>query len=369
MSHDHAMALNAGHKQDRQRAGTSVVWFVLCCMTAAAGAQAGAPQQETNTVAKGQQTVNGQTAGSISGTVTDSDGALVAGAQVTLTSDAIRGTRTDVTDSAGRFHFAGIGAGAFRLTIAASGLAAGEVSGTLQPGGIYEAPPITLLVATTRTEVNVSSMTRQEIATEEVHSEEKQRVIGIVPNYFVTYDKNPVPLQAKQKFGLGWHVVLDPTNFLFAGAVAGVEQANNTFPGYGPDAQGYGKRYGAALANSTTSTLLRGSVYPSIFRQDPRYFYKGTGTVWARTKYALVTAIICKGDNGRWQPNYSGILGDLSAGALSNTYYPASSRHGVALTFEDGLLSTAGVGVGHLLQEFVFRKISTHVPRSGAPQP
>src|ERR1700729_111217 len=109
MSHDHAMALNAGHKQDRQRAGTSVVWFVLCCMTAAAGAQAGAPPQETNAAAKGLQMVNGQTVGSISGMVADSDGALVAGAQVTLTSAAIKGTRTDVTDSAGHFHFAGVG--------------------------------------------------------------------------------------------------------------------------------------------------------------------------------------------------------------------------------------------------------------------
>jgi hypothetical protein len=341
-------------------------------MTSAACAQQGAPPQETNAAAQslpGVQAVNGQATGSISGTVTDSDGALVAGARVTLASDGLKGVRTAVTDSQGHFLFAGVVAGAFRLTITSSGLATGEVSGTLQPGGSYEAPPIILRVATANTEVNVSSLTKQEIAIEEVHAEEKQRVIGVVPNYFVTYEKNPVPLAASQKFNLGWHEILDPTTFLFAGAAAGVEQAANTFPGYGPGPQGYGKRFGAALALGTSSTLLRKAVYPSLFHQDPRYFYKGTGTVWQRTKYALSTAVICKGDNGRWEPNYSSILGSLSAGALANTYYAPSDRNGAALTFESGALSIVGEGFAHVMQEFLFRRFTPHLPPTGATQP
>jgi hypothetical protein len=306
--------------------------------------------------------------GTLGGVITDVDGALVPGAHVMLQRAGSK-QRSTVTGADGHFSFSGVAPGEFTLTITASGLQGVSKQGTLNEDESLELPAIALRVAATSTNVEVSSLTQQEIAVEEVQAEEQQRVIGIVPNYFVTYDKNPAPLRAKQKFGLGWHVVLDPTSFLFAGVAAGIEQADNALPGYGQGAQGYGKRYGAALALSTSSTLLRGAVYPSLFHQDPRYFYKGTGTVWQRARYALATAVICKGDNGRWQPNYSGILGDLSAGALSNAYYPASSRNGAALTFESGLLTTAGVGVGHLLQEFVFRRISTHVPRSVTPQP
>jgi hypothetical protein len=217
-------------------------------------------------------------------------------------------------------------------------------------------------IAYSNTQVNVTA-SQQEIAQEEVHAEEQQRVVGFVPNYFVTYSKNVAPLTAKQKYSLGFHVILDPTHFLFAGIAAGIEQADDAFPGYHQGAAGYGKRYGASLADSTTATLLRGSVYPALFHQDPRYFYKGTGTNWERTKYALETAVICKGDNGHWQPNYSDLAGELTAAGLSNIYYAPSDRHGAGLTFENAFLGLAGVGVGHLLQEFVFKHLTKNVPK------
>jgi hypothetical protein len=315
-----------------------------------------------------QQPPESPDAGTISGTITDSDGALVAGAKVTLAGAGTRESRSFVTGEDGQFHFIHIPAGEFTLKVSAGGLAPTSVAVTLGPGQIFETPAIALRVASANSEVMVT-LSPEEIAEAEVKAEEQQRVIGFIPNYFVSYDKNPEPLNAKQKFGLGFHVVFDPTNFLFAGLSAGIEQANDTIPGYGGGAQGFGKRYGAALALSSSSTLFRGSIYPALFRQDPRYFYKGTGTFWGRARYAVATAVICKGDNGRWQPNYSGILGDLSAGALANAYYPASSRNGAALTFENGLLSTAGVGVGHLLQEFLFRHVTTHAQRTASTQP
>jgi hypothetical protein len=178
----------------------------------------------------------------------------------------------------------------------------------------------------------------------------------------VTYSKNVVPLTAKQKYNLGLHVVLDPTNLIFAGVRAGIEQGLDSYPGWGQDWPGFGQRYGAALADATIATMLRGSVFPALFHQDPRYFYKGTGTKWQRTKYALETAVVTHGDNGRLQPNYSDLAAGLSAGAISNIYYPASSRNGVALTFENGFLGIAGVGVGHILQEFVFKHLTKGTP-------
>jgi Carboxypeptidase regulatory-like domain len=349
--------------------------MVCYCLTSAAAAQQSAaapatpePSAQTEGLANGQL-ANGQAAGVIFGSVSDSDGDLVPGARVTLISSGETGERTVVTDSGGRFQFSGVAAGAFEITATAKGLASAKITGTLKPGALFDAPPIKLSVESTSTVVTVTPKTQFQIAEEEVRTEEKQRVLGIVPNYFVTYDLHPVPLTAKQKYRMGLRVVIDPTHFIFSAIAAGVEQESNAFPGYGSGPQGYGKRYGADLATSTTSSLLRDSVYPSLFHQDPRYFYKGTGTVWQRTKYALATAVICKGDNGQWEPNYSGILGNLSAGALANVYYAPSDRHGAALTFENGLLSIAGEGFGHLLQEFVFRRFTKHAPQPGTPQP
>jgi hypothetical protein len=306
-------------------------------------------------------------AATLKGSVLDSHGKPVANVQIHLINTNTQDERSGQTDDEGRFDLSSLPTGPFVLTVLSDGSIVGSANGFLRSGETLELAAITMHLSATSSEVNVTA-TEHEIAEAEVKQEEQQRVVAIVPNYFVTYSPNPTPLSAKQKFNLGWHVVIDPTAFAFAAASAGIEQWNHTIPGYGPGPQGYGKRYGAALALSTSSTVFRGSLFPALFRQDPRYYYKGTGTVWSRTKYALATAVICKGDNGKWQANYSGILGDLSAGALSNAYYPASSRHGAGLTFEDGLLSTAGVGIGHLFQEFVFRRLSTHVP-AATPKP
>jgi hypothetical protein len=298
----------------------------------------------------------------VQGEVVDSNGGLVPNATVTLSFDPpIAGAGADerrtLTDNAGRFFFGGTVEGSFHLNVTAEGFAPGAVAGKVLGGETDELPRIVLRLAATNTEVSVTA-TQEEIAEAEVKVEEKQRVAGFVPNYFVTYSKNVVPLTAKQKYDLGLHVVFDPTNLVFAGARAGVEQGLDVYSGWGQDWAGFGQRYGAAIADSTIETMLRGSVFPALFHQDPRYFYKGTGTKWERTRYALETAVVTHGDNGRLQPNYSDLAAGLSAGAISNVYYPASNRNGVGLTFANGFLSIAGVGIGHILQEFVFKRLT-----------
>ncbi len=356
--------------------------MVACCwMTSAGWAQQGAaapgtaevpskkPGAMTTQNAQGQgtatgQLVNGQAAGMIFGSVTDSDGDLIPGAQVTLTSTDVKGERTVVSDSGGRFQFSGVAAGEFQIKATAQGMSEGTISGTLEPGAVYNAPAVKLQ-ATSSTEITVTPQTEHQIAQQEVKVEESQRVLGIVPNYFVTYDKHPVPLDSKQKYSLGFHEVLDPTSFLFAGAAAGIEQAANIFPGYGSGPAAYGKRYGASLAGETTGVMFRDSIFPSLFHQDPRYFYKGTGTKWQRFEYAMATSVICMGDNGRWQANYSGVLGSLTSGALANLYYAPSDRHGASLTFVNAGLNILGTGFTHVLQEFVLRSFTSHSHSAG----
>jgi hypothetical protein len=216
-------------------------------------------------------------------------------------------------------------------------------------------------------EVDVTA-TREEIATEELKQEETQRVLGVIPNFYVTYVPDAPPLTRRQKYNLAWRSSIDPVTFLAVGFFAGIEQADNSFAGYGQGSEGYAKRYGAGYADSFIGAMIGGAILPAWWKQDPRYFYKGTGTSRSRVRYAIANAVVCKGDNGHWQANYSGIIGGLAAGGISNLYYPPSDR-GAALTFENALFNTGMSAVQNLFQEFVVRKLTPHVPNYRAGKP
>jgi hypothetical protein len=203
-------------------------------------------------------------------------------------------------------------------------------------------------------------VTNYELAEEQIKVEETQRVLGVIPNFYVAYQQDALPLSPKQKFELAWKTNVDPVTFAASGGFAGVQQAENGFSGYGQGAHGYAKRFGASYGDTVIGTMIGGYILPSLLKQDPRYFYKGTGSTGSRILYALANAVICKGDNGRWQPAYSGILGSLAAGGISNLYYPASSRNGAWLTFENTFIGTGGSAVANLFQEFLVRKLTPH---------
>ncbi len=304
--------------------------------------------------------------GSISGTVVDESGAVVAGARVKLTqgqspegqSPGDQSPSQEVlSGDNGQFSFANIAPGPFQLTVASAGFATQTSSGILHSGENYIVPKIALAVATAVTDVEVQ-LTRTEVAEEQVKVEEKQRVFGAIPNFYVSYVPDAAPLNSKQKFKLAWKTVVDPFTFVVVGGAAGVEQAQNHFSGYGQGAQGYGKRYGAGYADTVAGTFIGGALLPSLLKQDPRYFYKGSGSKPSRFFYAIASSFICKGDNGRWQTNYSNILGSLAAGGISNIYYPAQDRNGAGLTFENGAIGLGATAVDNLLQEFFVRKLT-----------
>jgi hypothetical protein len=280
---------------------------------------------------------------------------------VTLSREDSSLSQEAMSDGDGRYSFAGIAPGPFQLTVTSTGFATATIFGTLHSGEIYSAPPIALVLAGASTEVRVA-MSRYEMAEAEIKDEEKQRVLGVVPNFYVTYDPTAIPLSPKQKFELAWKSTIDPVSFGLTGAVAGIEQAADTFNGYGQGAQGYGKRFGASYANFVTGTFIGSAVLPSLLKQDPRYFYKGTGSKRSRIFYAIANSVICKGDNGKWQANYSSILGGLASGGISNLYYPASDRNDAALTFENALIGIGTTAAANLLQEFVIRRLTPHAP-------
>jgi hypothetical protein len=305
--------------------------------------------------------------GAISGTVVDQSGAVIVGARVRLTSEDQSRSLEVLSGNDGQFAFANIAPGPFHLTFTSPGFATQTSSGILGSGETYIVPRITLAVAANiEVQVGVSA---EEVAEEQIRVEEKQRVLGFIPNFYVSYVPDAAPLTAKQKFKLAWKTTLDPVTFLLNGAFAGVEQAQDHFRGYGQGAEGYGKRYGAGYADVVASTFIGGAILPSLLKQDPRYFYKGTGSTRSRIRYAIANSVICKGDNGRWQANYSNIIGNLAAGGISNLYYPADDRNGAGLTFENAAIGIAATAVANVFQEFVVRKFTRKVPNNDPAKP
>jgi Carboxypeptidase regulatory-like domain len=303
--------------------------------------------------------------GSISGTIVDRDGALVANVRVTCSQPGRTPTREVMSDNDGYFIFVNISPGPFELVFSLSGFAPLEKSGILQPGENYLIPQVALAVGAPTVDVEVT-LKPVEVAEEQIQVEEKQRLFGAIPNFYVSYVKNAVPLTPKQKFELAWKSTIDPVSFGITGVIAGFEQADNAYGGYGQGAQGYAKRYGAAYADLVSGTFIGGAILPSLFKQDPRYFYKGTGSRKSRLLYAVANAVICKGDNGHWQLNYSGIIGGLAAGGISNLYYPDNDRNGATLTFENALIGTGESAVVNVIQEFILRRLTPHAPE---PEP
>jgi hypothetical protein len=287
----------------------------------------------------------------------DQTGAPVLGARVKLSREDESANLEVLSDGDGRFTFAQVAPGPFQIAIESEGFATQASSGILRSGENYAVPQITLAVATAVSEVRVVP-SRIDVAEDQIKVQEKQRVLGVVPNFYVSYVHNPVPLAPKQKFELAWKTAIDPVSFGVNGAVAGIQQAQNEFSGYGQGAQGYAKRYGASYADFVAGTFIGGAILPSLLKQDPRYFYKGSGSKRSRILYALANSVICKGDDGRWQANYSSILGSLAAGGISNLYYPAKNRDGAELTFENALIGIGESAAVNLLQEFVVRKLT-----------
>ena len=115
------------------------------------------------------------------------------------------------------------------------------------------------------------------------------------------------------------------------------------------------------MATATTSRIVGSAILPSLFRQDPRYFYQGSGSVRSRTGHALADVFVCRGDNGKNQPCYSHLLGSLTAAAVANAYLPPSSR-GAEVTFETFGITLAGNAAGNLFREFLLRKLES-IPR------
>jgi len=154
------------------------------------------------------------------------------------------------------------------------------------------------------------------------------RLFNLLPNFLTLEDAGQRPsLTARQKFKVVARGSFDYVIFPWYGLLAGISQAENSEAGYGQGAAGYGKRYGAAFADSTTEGFMTGAILPSLLRQDPRFYQSSNGRFLHRLGYAMSRIVITRSDSGGEEFNYSEIFGSaIAAGISTYSYHPHSDR-------------------------------------------
>jgi hypothetical protein len=160
----------------------------------------------------------------------------------------------------------------------------------------------------------------------------KDRLFFALPNFLTVENAGNVPpLTTGEKYKVVARGSFDPIQIVWYAALSGISQAENSEPGYGQGAEGYGKRYGAYAADGTIENFFVGAIFPSMLHQDPRFFPKIQGTFVNRSEYAVSRIFVTRTDSGKSQFNYSEIVGSAVAAAISNySYHPHPGYHPIA---------------------------------------
>ena len=159
-----------------------------------------------------------------------------------------------------------------------------------------------------------------------VQGTSKDRLFYALPNFLTLENAGQVPpLSTKEKFAVVTKGSFDYVQYPWYAFLSGISQAEDSEPGYGQGAAGYGKRFGAAFADGTIENYFTGAILPSLLHQDPRYFQSGKGSFWRRTWYSMSRNIVTRTDSGGEQFNYSEVVGGALSAAISTyTYHPKS---------------------------------------------
>ena len=214
------------------------------------------PAQSTQTAGSADQSASQASDGTISGTVLDTTGAVLQGVKVTLLTPTGITLQTEISGTDGQFTFSGLSPAGYQIRVSAPGMrtyTSPQIN--LNPGEFHFLPPIKLAIAVHTINVTVIG-NKQVLSVQQVKIAEQQKIIGVIPNFYTTYDWNAPPMLAKQKFELGFRSVLDPMSFLAVAGVAGTEQYYNIFPEYGGGFPGYAKRYGTAHSAQFVNGIL-----------------------------------------------------------------------------------------------------------------
>ena len=180
---------------------------------------------------------------------------------------------------------------------------------------------------------------------------ESRHILGVIPNYktspnFDHYE----PLTSREKFKIASEDSLDPGTFALSAVFGGLGQVTDANKSFGQGAAGFGRYFGASYGDLLIGNYMSEAVFPSILHQDSRYFRRGTGGGYSRFAYAISQIFCTHSDSGGTQFNYSEWLGNATAVAISNAYYPDHRSAGSSISklgMQIGLDA-----VGNVLKEF-----------------
>lgn len=303
----------------------------------------------------------------IKGVVSDMQGGLVPGAHIVIACSEPAVTQETTADSAGFFSVSNLPAGTYSVTISSSGLETYVVRDLhLKPGETYSLPEVSLPIARTSADVTVT-LTTEQLAEEELHNELKQRVLGVLPNFYTSYQWDAAPLSARQKLKLTFRATTDPVFLGTTAITAGIEQARNDYPEYGGGPAGYWKRYGAAYGDAVIGRFMGSVVFASVFHQDPRYFVMTNGSWERRSWHAILSTVIQRGDNYHWQLGYAHLLGAATTGMIASTYHPGSDIG--KLVLDGTILDLGNKAANNLIREFVLRHLAKNIPSYAKGKP
>jgi hypothetical protein len=182
---------------------------------------------------------------------------------------------------------------------------------------------------------------------------QSKRILWIFPNYrAVSANTQLPPLSLKSKFWLATQDSFDYSSFLSAGIIAGISQANKSYPEFGQGAKGYGRYSWHAVSDQAVGNYLTEAIVPFVTREDPRYYTREHGGFFKRTGYAVSRLFITRTDApGGRTFNFSEIVGNGAGAGISDTYYPSRERTWTK-TGQKWLTQIALDGVFNVAKEF-----------------
>jgi len=179
-----------------------------------------------------------------------------------------------------------------------------------------------------------------------------RRILGIIPNFrSVSVDQKLPPLSPQEKFKLTFEDSFDYSDFIYVGILAGVSQAENSYPEFHHGAPAYARYYWHNFADTVDGNLMTEFVMPVASHEDPRYYTLGRGGLFKRTGYAVTRLLVTRTDSGGLSPNFSEVVGNGAASGISDFYYPSPERTW-AKTGQRWITQIGLDGFSNLIKEF-----------------
>jgi hypothetical protein len=189
-------------------------------------------------------------------------------------------------------------------------------------------------------------------ASQSQEGQQTRRILGIIPNFrSVSADQELPPLSANEKFKLMAEDSFDYSDFIYVGILAGVSQAEDSYPEFNQGAPGFARYYWHNLADTVDGNLMTEYIFPVTTMEDPRYYTLGRGGFFKRTGYSVSRLFVTRTDSGGMAPNFSEIVGNGSAAGISMLYYPSPERSWTK-TGQRWVAQVGLDGVSDLIKEF-----------------